>query len=83
MCSSDLDPRESDLTPLAERALVTAFPSGRARVLRPGDDLAVRVREARNGRELWREFVLLALVLLVAEAILGRWGMTGAARRPE
>ena len=77
------DPRESDLTPLAERALVTAFPSGRARVLRPGDDLAVRVREARNGRELWREFVLLALVLLVAEAILGRWGMTGAARRPE
>ena len=77
------DPRESDLTPIAERALVTAFPSGRARVLRPGDDLAVRVREARNGRELWREFVLLALLLLVAEAILGRWGMTGAARRPE
>ncbi len=75
------DPAESDLAPLPEPALVSAFPGGRARILRPGDDLALRVRQARYGRELWPEFVLLALLLLVAESILGRWGMEGT-RKP-
>jgi len=46
-------------------------------VLRVGDDLAARVREARFGRELWPEFVLLALLLLFAESVIGRWGMPG------
>lgn len=77
------DPAESDLTPLPERALVAAFPAGHVRVLRAGDDLALRVRQARDGRELWREFVLLALALLVLEAVIGRWGMAGAVRRAE
>lgn len=71
------DPREGDLTPLPEPSLIAAFPAGRVRVLRMGDDLAVRVRQARFGRELWPEFLLLALVLLVAESVLGRWGMSG------
>jgi hypothetical protein len=73
------DPRESDLTPTPEAALVRAFPAGRAQVLRPGGDLVRRVREARYGRELWGEFVALALLLLIAETIVGRWGMGGAA----
>ncbi|MCE9626604.1 MAG: hypothetical protein K8R56_01660, partial [Candidatus Eisenbacteria bacterium] len=76
------DPAESDLAPVAEPTLVAAFPSTRARILRPGDDLALRVRQARYGRELWPEFVLLALLLLVAESIIGRWGMEGV-RKPK
>ncbi len=75
------DPREGDLTPLPEATMIAAFPSGRARVLHAGDDLALRVRQARFGRELWREFVILALLLLVAESIIGRWGMPGAVTR--
>jgi hypothetical protein len=71
------DPREGDLTPIAEPALVAAFPAGRVRVLRMGDDLALRVRQARFGRELWPEFLVLALLLLVAESVIGRWGMPG------
>jgi hypothetical protein len=67
--------RESDLTSVPEPALVRAFPSGRAQILRPGADLARRVREARYGRELWGWFVLAALAFLVAEMILARWGM--------
>jgi DNA-binding transcriptional regulator of glucitol operon len=35
------------------------------------------VREARYGRELWGWFIALALLLLIAETILSRWGMTG------
>lgn len=67
--------RESDLTPVTETALVRAFPPGRAHVLRPGADLARRVREARYGRELWGWFVLAALALLVAEMIVARSAM--------
>lgn len=69
------DPRESDLASLEEPVLVAGFPAGRATVLRAGDDLARRVREARFGRELWAEFAILALLLLVAESVIGRWGM--------
>ncbi|MBI3539767.1 MAG: BatA domain-containing protein [Candidatus Eisenbacteria bacterium] len=72
---------ESDLTPLPEATLIAGFPDGRAQVLRPGADLTRRVREARYGRELWTWFVITALMLLVAETILARWGLgarTGA-----
>ena len=71
------DPREGDLTPMPEASLIAAFPAGRVRVLRMGDDLAVRVRQARFGRELWPEFLIFALLMLIAESVLGRWGMVG------
>jgi len=77
------DPRESDLAALPPAALVRAFPAGRARILAPGADLARRVREARYGRELWGWFVVLALALLIAESIVGRWGMAPAGRGEE
>jgi len=67
--------RESDLAAVPATAVVRAFPAGRARILAPGADLARRVREARYGRELWGWFVALALALLVAESLIGRWGM--------
>jgi hypothetical protein len=73
------DVREFDLTSVPERQLVAAFPNGRAQVLRPGTDLARRVREVRYGRELWSWFVIAALLLLAAESVLGRWGMAGRA----
>lgn len=73
------DPREGDLTPLPEPALVRAFPAGRAQVVHAGGDLARRVREARYGRELWSWFVILALLFLVAETVIARWGMTSRA----
>jgi hypothetical protein len=76
------DRRESDLAALGERALLSAFPAGRARVVRPGADLARRVREARFGRELWSWFVVIALALLVAETVIGRWGLPARAAVP-
>jgi hypothetical protein len=73
------DPRESDLTPLSEAAMLRMFPAGRAQIVRPGEGLARRVREARYGRELWSALVLLALALLIAETVVARWGMAGVA----
>ena len=72
--------RESDLSAASAPALIAAFPPGRAQVLRAGEGLARRVREARYGRELWSWFVILALALLVAETVIARWGM--AERKP-
>jgi len=72
------DPRESDLAAIPEAALLRAFPAGRAQVVQPGAGLARRVREARFGRELWSWFVALALLLLVAESVIGRLGLAGA-----
>jgi len=69
------DPRESDLSSMSEAALLQAFPPGRAQVVRPGEGLARRVREARYGRELWSWFVILALIFLIAETVIGRWGL--------
>lgn len=75
------DPREFDLAAAPERVLVSAFPAGRARVVHAGADLARRVREARYGRELWTWFVALALLFLVTEMVVARWGMPS--RAPE
>jgi len=77
------DPRESDLAALSEDELLNAFPGGRARILRPGEDLARRVREARYGRELWPLLLSLALAFLVLETWLGRSGMAGPQRAPK
>ncbi len=76
------DVRESDLAARPARDLLVGFPSGRAQVLEPGADFARRVREARYGRELWSWFVTLALLLLAAETIIGRWGMASRAPVP-
>ncbi len=76
------DPRESDLAAMPEATLLRAFPAGRAQVIHPGAGLARRVREARYGRELWTWFVGLALLLLVAEGVVGRLGLAGPERPP-
>ena len=48
----------------------------------PGAGFERRVREARYGRELWPLFVILALLFLVAETVLGRWGLSSAPPPP-
>ena len=73
------DPRESDLAPLDEARLLAGFPNARATILRPGEDFARRVREARYGRELWPWFLALALALLIAESVIGRMGLPSRA----
>jgi hypothetical protein len=42
------------------------------REIQPGSDLETSVRQARFGRELWKEFLLAALILLIIESLLGR-----------
>jgi len=69
------DPREFDLAARSDADVAQMFTGVRVQVLHPGGDFARRVREARYGRELWSWFVILALLLLAAELVIGRWGM--------
>lgn len=43
-----------------------------AQVIPPDSDMKNIVLQARFGRELWKEFLLAALILLIAESLLGR-----------
>ncbi len=72
----NISPEESDLR-TATDADVAAFGAAAgiepARVHATGPDRAAQaVRESRYGVEVWRDFVLLALVLAIAEMAVGR-----------
>ena len=66
---------ESDLTRLTASEANQRWAPISAQIV-PVDASAEKlVREGRYGRELWREFLLLALLLLVGEMLLARmWG---------
>jgi hypothetical protein len=42
------------------------------RELAPRGDIKNSIREARFGRELWKEFLVFALILLIVESLLGK-----------
>lgn len=71
----NLEPAESDLTPLARADLTALFPGDRVRILDAGEEIRNPVREARYGREFWRELVAVVMLLCVAEAWLARRGV--------
>jgi hypothetical protein len=71
----NVDPGESDLTPLSTETLSALFPGERVHLLEMDRSVRSPVREARYGREFWKELVAVVLLLAVAEAWLGRRGV--------
>lgn len=77
--SVTIDERESDTRPstTAERAAFfesVGLAPGQWSVLEPSDDMDRVVQEARFGAELWRIFLLAALIVAVAESLVAaRW----------
>ncbi|HEV8481680.1 MAG TPA: BatA and WFA domain-containing protein [Candidatus Eisenbacteria bacterium] len=73
------DLRESDLGRLSAAQAQARWHALAARVVPLTANATRAVREGRYGREMWREFLILALLLLAAETILGRlWGSRSA-----
>lgn len=70
----NVDTRESDLAPLTDAELKNLLPGRAVRILKSGEAAGNLVREARYGREYWREFLALALAFLALEAFLSRKG---------
>ena len=66
--SRDEDPANR----LSKRQLFDYFPADRTRLVTWQDDPIASVREARRGTELWRLFLLAALVMLAIESWVGR-----------
>ncbi len=68
----NVDAREGDLARPAARELVRA--SGRAAtlVMEPRDRVSAVVQKLRHGRELWRELLIAAVVLMVIEVWMAR-----------
>lgn len=77
----NLDARESALAPVAPERVRRVFADAEVHFLSPGDDLRLAVLGNRHGRELWREGLLLALVLLLAEQWIARAPRDVPARR--
>jgi hypothetical protein len=42
------------------------------KTITPGSDMKTSIKEARFGRELWKEFLLAALILLIIESLIGK-----------
>jgi hypothetical protein len=75
--SVNVDTRlESDLTPLTVDELRRVFPGDRVQVIEAGAVLGTPVREARYGREIWRELLVVVLLLMISEAWLSRRGVS-------
>jgi len=68
----NFDARESALAPVVPEYVRSIFADAEVHFLHPGDDLRLAVLGNRHGRELWREFLLLALGLLLAEQWIAR-----------
>ena len=65
-----VDAGESDSRCLADRALTEALQGTEFKIVELADDLGVILREGRIGREIWKEILLAALLLLLVEAYL-------------
>ena len=68
----NVDTRESVLTPVDQDRLARLFGQDRTHFIRSQDDLRARILGRRYGRELWRECLVLALILLLAELWIAR-----------
>ena len=68
----NFDARESALAPVVPEYVRSVFADAEVHFLNPGDDLRLAVLGNRHGRELWREFLILALGLLLAEQWIAR-----------
>jgi hypothetical protein len=68
----NIDTRESNLTPVGREMLERIFPSENLSFLQSGEAQRLQVLGNRYGRELWREFLALALVLLLVELWISR-----------
>lgn len=73
---------ESDLTRLEPRRLAAALPGWTLRLADDADSWARHVFQRRLGREIWRPLLILALALLLVEALVASAGRLGERRAP-
>jgi len=68
----NIDPRESDVRFLSEEELRARFPKAQLKMVPSEEKVESVVSRARYGREVWREAILLAVLVLIVEMLLAR-----------
>ena len=68
----NVDPLESELEPLMKDEVKDKFPEAKLEFVDNIEDIEAVVSEARWGRELWRELLLVCLIVLVVEMLIAR-----------
>ena len=68
----NVDTRESVMTPVSRQHLEQIFGPHRIQFILPREDPAAKILGNRYGRELWREFLALALAVLLLELWIAR-----------
>jgi hypothetical protein len=67
----NVDPAESGVDKI-ETGQINELLGADIRGLSSRDDIGTSIKEARFGRELWKEFLVFALILLIIESLLGK-----------
>ena len=81
--SVNVDTRESNLEEVDRRVVAKIFGASRVRFLDSGKKLEPAVMALRHGRELWREFLGLAVLLLLVELWVARAPHRDSGKDPE
>lgn len=68
----NIDFRESNFTEITPEKIKAVFPSSKIHVVGDMKKLEGVLSQSRYGRELWKEMIILALVLLGAEMVLAK-----------
>jgi hypothetical protein len=66
---------EANLTPMSPEQLTQAFAGPKVKIIPAGESVGTPVREARYGREFWRELIVIVILLLITEGWLSRRGV--------
>ena len=74
MRAVNIDMREADPHPISEEELKGLFPDAKIYFIKDTRHLQEPVFRTRWGREIWRELILIALIVLVLEMIIARPG---------
>ncbi|MFW6163006.1 MAG: BatA domain-containing protein [Planctomycetota bacterium] len=79
----NVDATESDVACLTGESFGEVLSGVDAELFADGGDLVAAIRESRVGRELWRELLVLALIVLLVEAFLAHYFSRRIARAAE
>jgi len=70
--AANIDPGESDFRFITKREIEKNFSKNHVKVVEENESLKSIVSRARWGRELWREALLLSLIVLVLEMVIAK-----------
>ncbi len=70
--STQLHPHERPINRISGQLIVNAIGSSQAHYISPGENTTAVLQDLRYGKALWRNFLIIAIILMLLESIIGR-----------